>query len=206
MLPFTDVTGLAGADTAIVAGVLTLPEIRDLPRPRLALLLTAVAALGLVPFGALPPAAFVRGVIGDLSITTTVLLVRAIVRPFSGWGPIQAKDRLALQAVVAAAGLVLYPLALGIGPFDPYRLGFGDSWSMGLVLLLALAALVLHLHLLALCLALGVLGYATAWHESTNLWDYLIDPLVWVYALAGSLVPSARARWNRPRTGLQGRH
>jgi hypothetical protein len=200
MLPFTDVTGLAGADTAIVAAVLTLPGVGGLQRHRLALLLTSVAVLALVPLGALSPAAYVRGVIGDLSITTTLLLVRAIVRPFRGWAPIDAKEGLALHTVLAAAGLALYPLALGIGPFDPYRLGFADAWSMGFLLLLALATLVLGLHLLPLCLALGVLGYAMGWHESTNLWDYLLDPLVWTYALWSILVPSARARW-RPMTG-----
>jgi hypothetical protein len=197
MLPFTDATGLAGTATAIAAAVLRLPGIAGLRRTRLALLLAGVAVLALMPLGALPPAGYVRGAIGDLSITTTVLLVRAVWRPFFGWGPIERRSRVALQAVVAAVGFALYPLALGIGPIDPYRLGFGNSWSMGLLFLLALAAWGLQFQLVALCIALGLLAYAVGWHESNNLWDYLLDPLLWGYALCGLLAPLARARLKR---------
>ena len=89
------------------------------------------------------------------------------------------------------SGLLLYPFALGWGKFDPYTWGWHFSalfvaaaiitalliWKQnrfGLLLLLAIAAY--HLHLL----------------ESTNYWDYLLDPVycvVSMVALGMKLVP-----------------
>jgi hypothetical protein len=38
-----------------------------------------------------------------------------------------------------------------------------------------------------LCLALAALAYALGGHESSNLWDYLLDPLVSIWGLSGLL-------------------
>jgi len=51
------------------------------------------------------------------------------------------------------------------------------------LLTLALGAWVGRFHLIAACIALAVLAHAMAWNESTNLWDYLLDPLVSIYAI-----------------------
>jgi len=80
----TDVTGLAGVACATAAAVLLLPGIGKLTRLRLALLQGAVFALMLVPFGAMPFAAYLRGMTGDLSVTTLVLLCCAMLRPWCG--------------------------------------------------------------------------------------------------------------------------
>jgi hypothetical protein len=41
--------------------------------------------------------------------------------------------------------------------------------------------------LIALCVALATLAWASGWYESGNLWDYLIDPFVAIYALAAMM-------------------
>jgi hypothetical protein len=164
----------------------------------LALLLGTAAALALVPFGALPPAGYVRGLLGDLSITTTLLLLRAIGRPFFGWAPIDPKNKLALQGLLAVGGLALYPFALGVGTTDPYRLGYANPWFVGLVLLLALAAWLRRLELVSLCLALAALAYALGGLESRNLWDYLLDPPVSIWGLSGLLFRGGRRLFAPP--------
>jgi len=191
----TDLAGLGSAALLIAAAPLLWPGVRRLPRAGLALLLAATAILALAPLGGLTPAGYVRGVLGDLSLTTTVLLLRALGRPFFGWGPIDPRSRLALQGVVAGGGLALYPFALGLGPVDPYRLGYATPWFVGLVLLLALAAWLQRLPLVSLCLAGAVLAYALGGHESTNLWDYVLDPLVSIWGLTGLLFQGARHLW-----------
>jgi hypothetical protein len=186
-----DLSGL-GSAALLIAAALVWPGLRRLPRPGLALLLGTAAVLALLPTGGLSPAGYVRGVLGDLSVTTTVLLLRAIGRPFFAWGPIDSRSRLALQGLLAGGGLALYPFALGVGAFDPYRLGYATPWFVGLVLLLALGAWVLRLPLVSLCLALAVLAHAFGGHESTNLWDYVLDPLVSIWGLSGLLLRAAR--------------
>jgi len=101
--------------------------------------------------------------------------------------------------VLAAA--VLYPMALGLGLFDPYRLGYGSSWFLGILLLLSLAAWFWRLYLAALSVALAVLAWSVGWYESANLWDYLLDPLLAVFAL------SALVRQNMAKEkGLTAKH
>jgi hypothetical protein len=190
---FTDATGLASAVAASALLVLELPGIARLRRRHPALVLAAVAALALAPLGALPAAAYVRGGLGDLSITSMVLLLRGLLRPVFRWGPVGARDGLTVQLLVALGGLVLYPAALGLGRFDPYRWGYGDSGLMIALLLLATAAWFLRLHLATSCLALAVLAHAAGWYESRNLWDYLLDPLVSAWGLSALLLHGVRA-------------
>jgi hypothetical protein len=197
MLRFTDLTGLGSAATLLVAALLTLPGVGRLSRARLALLVASGAAQALLPLGPLPPAGYVRGLMGDLSITTLVLLLRAICRPFWGWSRVDSKTSLALQGLLAAGGLALYPLALGIGRFDPYRLGFANPWFLGVLLLLALAGWLLELHLPSVCLAMSVLAYALGFYESQNLWDYLLDPLVSLYGLSGLVLRGGKSLLGR---------
>ena len=190
----TDLAGLAGAGAVIAAVLLELPGIARLRRAHPTPLLLAALVVALVPLGALPVAGYLRGVVGDLSVTTVLLVVRGLLRPVLGWTAIDARSRLALQVLVAAGGLALYPLALGLGPFDPYRLGYASPWFLALLLALAVAAGFLRLTLVTACLALAVLAWAAGVYESRNLWDYLVDPLVAAWGLCALLLRGVRAQ------------
>ena len=189
----TDLAGLAGAAAAIVAVLLGLPGIARLRRAHPTSTLLAAFVAALLPLGGLPAAGYVRGIVGDLSVTTVLLLLRGLLRPIFGWASIDVRSRLALHILAAAGGLVLYPLALGLGAFDPYRLGYANPWFLGGLLALALAAGLLRLTLVAGCLALAVLAWALGVYESRNLWDYLLDPLVAAWALGALLLRGAQA-------------
>jgi hypothetical protein len=181
---FTDVTGLAGIASATAAAVLLLPGVARWGKPRLAILPAAVFLLMLIPFGGMPVAAYIRGMTGDLSITTLVLLWHALLGPWCDCVKDQARHRFALLVLMACTALVFYPMALGAGMLDPYRLGYGNPQFVTALLLLALLAWYLKSALIALCIALATLGWTAGWYESGNLWDYLLDPFVSVYALA----------------------
>jgi hypothetical protein len=184
MISFTNITGLAGVALAMAAACLLLPGASRLRGKRLTWLLAAVFVAMLIPVHGLPLAAYVRGATGDLSITTLVLLLGAIWRRLAG-RPAE-NGSVNLLAIVLAA-LALYPMALGWGGFDPYRLGFGNPWFLSGLLVVALAAIWLKLPGMAAAIALAVLAWSAGWYESGNLWDYLVDPLVSIYA-AGALV------------------
>jgi len=192
MINVTDITGLAGATLAITASLLLVPPIRRLKRIHIGLLMSVTAIIVAVPIGALPLAAYIRSCFGDLSITTNVLLVMAIFSNLSGRRPVDEKQKFVINGLIAVTALVFYPLALGIGPFDPYRLGYGSLGFLTGLFMLALCFWAVRFYLISICIALSVVTHAMAWYESTNLWDYLLDPLVSIYALVAVLTGGLR--------------
>ena len=208
MMHFTDITGLAG----VALGMVTLAlRLRFLARLQLQLKIGMVGGLlilAVIPFGSLSAAEFVRGISGDLSVTSLILLALFLVlpRPHSGGRanmgaetllyhranirPSRPPARGKLLMLTVIAALALYPFALGISTFDPYRLGFGNLWFIAGLLVVVLAAWMRQYTLIALSISLAVLAWSVGWYESNNLWNYLIDPWVSVYALAALLKKS----------------
>jgi hypothetical protein len=189
---FTDISALAGMAFAIMVLALHLPLISRLKQISLFGVLLFIAAL--VPIDGLSVAEFVRGMLGDLSFSTLLLLAAAYGRILSArlhCNEIRQNTddstRIAVLSVISLAALALYPFALGIGMYDPYRLGYGDTGFLGGLLLAALLAWVLRCPLITLIISLAVLGWSAGWYESNNLWDYLLDPWVALYAL-GALI------------------
>jgi hypothetical protein len=179
----TDLVGLAGSAVVVAAVAVAAGRRLGLRRSRLAVLAGASA-------------------VGDLSFTTLVLLAGGLRRSLRGGDPADDRTTITLQGLVLVAGLVLYPLALGLGTWDPYRLGYGNPWLLATLLAVALAALVLDAPLVTFCIALGVQAWALGAFESRNLWDYLIDPLVFVWAAAALLLRVAGAIVTRgPESG-----
>lgn len=135
------------------------------------------SALLLVPLGDLLLVEYLRGVVGDLSIATQILLAAFVI------GSVPERRQLgAIMAAALAAAAFLYPAALGLIQFDSYALGYA---SMPLVVALAtltLAAWYLRFEWLAACLLVAVTAKVAGVLESRNLWDYLVDPLLVFYA------------------------
>ena len=183
MLNFTDLTGLIGSASIIASSALLLPSVKRLAKPRLAMLLGAIFVYALLPISGMSLAAYLRGGIGDVSITTLFLLCSVLAKPWLSCATLDNKNRFALFGIIAIAALVLYPMALGVGAYDPYRWGYGNVPFVTSVLLIALAAWYWKIYWVALCLACATLAWVVGWYESTNLWDYLLDPFVTSYAL-----------------------
>ncbi|MEI7457084.1 MAG: hypothetical protein WCK93_10220 [Nitrosomonadales bacterium] len=185
---FTDISALAGIAFAIMVLALHLPLISRLKQISLFGVLLFIAAL--VPIDGLSVAEFVRGMLGGLSFSTLLLLAAAYGRILSAQlhrneirQNTDDSTRIAVLSVISLAALALYPFALGIGMYDPYRLGYGDTGFLGGLLLAALLAWALRYPLITLIISLAVLGWSAGWYESNNLWDYLLDPWVAIYAL-----------------------
>ncbi len=142
---------------------------------RRGLVFAAVAlALALVPLGGLPLVGYVRGITGDLSVTTIVLLTIGLCARFlSG---VEPQERRALSVLVVLGAVFLYPMALGWGSFDPYRLGFEPSGLLAALLVVAVVAWLRQFYVVLLAILIAVSSHALALMESPNLWDYLFDP------------------------------
>lgn len=179
----TDAFAMLGISLVLCAGLLTL-----LCAWRGAWV-KAVAGLGFallwIPVGAaqIPAVSYVRGITSDLSITLITLAVWRIGRLVLGWRGVAKQEQTAVMALVAAAALFVYPLALGWGDWDAYRAGWG-SWGMLLALLVLCATCwAKGLRVLPALAALALLAWSFGLMESTNLWDYLLDPWLSVYAI-----------------------
>jgi len=153
----------------------------------------ALAVL-LVPIDGLALARWVAGLAANVSIPFTGLLAVAVWEGAFERRVSSRRDWNPGWGFGALAGLALYPFALGVGGVDPYEWGWRFSalfvamgtltawliWKQrwfGYVLLLA--AIAFHLRLL----------------ESSNYWDYLVDPaycLVSLIALVWRLAASRR--------------
>ena len=143
----------------------------------------------------LPLAAYVRGFTGELSITSMLLLWTAYFSPKEIHVP------AAMKGWIAIVALAFYPLALGVSMLDPYAWGYGSITLLAAVIITALIAWLAGSNRIAIILALAILAWAAGWHESSNLWDYILDPFLGLWAI-GSLIRSAwRARTTRVQTG-----
>ncbi|AKD24973.1 hypothetical protein CL55_00006400 [Polynucleobacter duraquae] len=138
----------------------------------------------------LPLSAYVRGVTGELSIVTMLLLWSSIL-------PAAKKTPLGFKVSVALIAIVFYPLALGLGMLDPYAWGYG---SIGLLIAIIFFAIVCGLAGWTQgvwILSFAIIAWAVHWHESANLWDYLLDPILAIWALLA--IPNAIYHKRRDR-------
>jgi hypothetical protein len=183
----TDLTGLFGVTLAVFALLVRIPRVQALPLPQRAAALLAALVVLSVPLWGLSLSGVVRGITGDLSGFTLIFLLLALVRTLSGRVPVDAAERLRTLKAIAIAALLFYPLVLGFSMFDPYRLGYGNLWFMLALLGFAVWSTLRYSMLLAVGIALAVAAWGIGWYESPNLWDYLLDPWLGIYA-ASALV------------------
>ena len=142
----------------------------------------------------LPLVAYLRGVIGDLSIVTMLLLWTSLL---SGSKP----TPLAFKVSVACIAIVFYPLALGLGMIDPYAWGYGSILFFIAVLLFAVVCGLANWSKGVWMIAIAILAWAAHWHESANLWDYLLDPFLAIWALMAVFGVFYKRRRDKARSG-----
>ncbi|MEW5903627.1 MAG: hypothetical protein AB1722_04690 [Pseudomonadota bacterium] len=201
MMHGSDWIGLSGLAAVWLLLAFRLPQVQALPGKQRALFIGLGYVVVMFPLGGWSLAGWLRGMVGDLSLTSLLLLANALhlrLRPQAHpWWSL--RERTALLGFIAVLALLLYPFALGLGKLDPYRAGYG---SVGLVLMLALLALWTMrraFYLLSAVLALAALGWNFNLLESTNLWDYLIDAPLAIYSLWVTLKASLLYALRRDR-------
>ncbi|MEJ2629927.1 MAG: hypothetical protein P8011_18935 [Acidihalobacter sp.] len=184
--------GLSGQALIVVLGILLLPGIRHLPsRLRTGLTVVVAAIVLFVPANGLILAGYVRGFFGDFSAVSWMVMLAAVIRRAGGPTLLDAVDRRRLWWLASIGGAVLYPMTAGLTVFDPYALGYQP-----LVLVIALVPVMLWLAIvrsrLLWLLALAVLAFDLHLLESPNLWDYLLDFWLTLYAWGWLIVQILR--------------
>ena len=138
----------------------------------------------LVPLPEFSLSHYLRVLTGDLSITGFIILGLAACQSFrpGETGPNHAQLMAPALAIVLVS-LVLYPTALGLTYFDLYAFGYYPIILGPIIFVLFASALWFGLTLSAVLLGVGFLAFALGILESDNLWDYLLDPVITIYAL-----------------------
>lgn len=120
----------------------------------------------------------------NFSVPMALLLVVGILGRARQVAIFRPHDWQAAWVFGAVASLVLYPSALGLGPqnFDAYALGWPWLfWGSSLMLFggvaVASAGLLWRGNRFGYVLLVTLAAYGTGFQESTNLWDYLLDPV-----------------------------
>lgn len=164
---------LVGAGAAFLAQAWRLP------------LAAGVAGLALAPLLAGESLAMVlHGALAAPSFTLLLLVLRRLVFPArESWLEMQG------AVLLLAFGLVYYPLALGLGPFDPYALGYRPQELLPFLLPLAGWLAWRRQQAWLLILAFDLMAYAAGFFG--NLWDACLDPLL-VLLAAVTLVSRRR--------------
>lgn len=156
----------------------------------------AMLGLAVLPFNGLPVIAYVRGVTADLSIISMFLLSIFIAEAYTSQRYFALFEKRRLYRILALAGLILYPMALGLSPWDSYGAGYGGAgFALALpVLFVGLIICRSWMVLSALSCAIG--AYLAGLLESTNLWDYLIDIWLFLYVFICTMW-HLLSRWRR---------
>jgi hypothetical protein len=152
----------------------------------------------LIPVDGIVLARWVASVAANFSVPFIgVLGIAAWERAFAR--RVLEREREAAWTFGAIAGLLLYPFALGVGSLDPYEWGWYRS-PLFIVVGVLTAGLIWRRNRFGILLLAAVIAYHLRLFESSNYWDYLVDPLYWFTALVvfGSKV-AAGLQARRPK-------
>lgn len=164
-----------------------------------ALKLAMAVGVTFIPVDGLSLAIIVRSFTHDLS-TSLLVLLAGFTLAHLGVVRIRAPQVRDLLLAFAVLALVLYPASLGLSYLDPFRWGYEPTWLLLAIALLTLAFLLRGNSLGAATMLVATLAYALRGDGSGNYWNYLIDPLLTLFAWVFSLRWAGLALLRRTRT------
>ena len=124
---------------------------------------------GVLSLFTLAPA--IAGLIGPPSVTLTQIALLQLC----GQRDLVARETTAAALLVIFA-LVFYPLSLGLGPFDPFDIGYRPKLILLALVPIGVALIIHRKHVLLTIGAVDLLAYASGLFE--NLWNAFFDPVL----------------------------
>ncbi len=156
-------------------------------------------AIVVIPVGGIPLGRWFTGLCANFSLPLLALIADAISRKAFNLELLGKNGMRTALGFGALIGSVLFPMALGLGTFDPYSLGW--NFSALFIITGALTSLLLWLgNRFGLVLLCAVVAYHLGLLESDNYWDYLVDPVFFII----SLVAIGRRLLQRPSSPQTG--
>jgi hypothetical protein len=145
---------------------------------------------------------FSRGLLTDLSLASLLMLGTYLLSILKVKRPI---NDMSLNLVILLFAILLYPASMGLGMFDPYSLGFAshvyyDYFVLGIAAMGILAAYIGYQQL-AIWLTLSCIAHGLQVYESSNLWNYLLDPFAVIAVLVSMINTYAKKLYFRISSG-----
>jgi len=144
----------------------------------------------IAPVGGMPLARWLISLNANFSIPLTAVLFAGVWEKAGGKVLFDRKTLSGFWLFGIVMGILLYPMALGLGVYDPYSLGWKFSLLFVVMMVLTIF-LLLKRNPLGIVLMLCILAYHLRVLESVNFWDYLIDPF---FVIISCLRQSSRLR------------
>ena len=155
----------------------------------------AIASLAmLIPVHGLSLFMYVWSIISDLSLTSKTYLVAWLLYRLGGPVVMDMKEVGKVMRGITIIGLLFYPLSLGLSSFDPYSTGYSASILIVLTVVLLVYGMRKGYLVLSASMLLALWAYLLGLMESNNLFDYLLDPLLFLYAAGFTCVTLLRNR------------
>ena len=141
-----------------------------------------VAGMLLLPIRGFSLLVWSASLMGGVSIPLVGLLLVLIMEKFFSCTLFSAWEWRTTWIFGMLSSLILYPAALGLGPIDPYCWGWGNNLFLVVIAIFTFFLLVTK-NRFAILILLALAAFDFQLQETTNLWDYLIDPIYAVLAL-----------------------
>jgi hypothetical protein len=125
---------------------------------------------------------YLYGMVGELSVLTLALIVLFVIKRFIRLDILSTGDPSVLFYGIAAIGMILYPTALGLSKWDLYRFGYNTTFLLPPLLIAVLMMWFSGGRIAAMIVLIAIIAHNFRLFESNNLWDYLIDPFITIYA------------------------
>lgn len=120
---------------------------------------------------------YIRGYLGDLSVSSIMMLGISISNRLMDKRLSLPEKTTAFQ-LIFWSGLFVYPFTLGWDIYNPYATGY-EPTGLGIILLITVIfSWVLEYYLIMSGILLGITFYTLGIGGSANLWNFLIDPLI----------------------------
>jgi hypothetical protein len=153
----------------------------------------AIASLAmLIPVHGLSLFMYVWSIISDLSLTSKTYLVAWLLYRLGGPVVMDMKEVGKVMRGITIIGLLFYPLSLGLSSFDPYSTGYSASILIVLTVVLLVYGMRKGYLVLSASMLLALWAYLLGLMESDNLFDYLLDPMLFLYAAGFTCVTLLR--------------
>ena len=157
----------------------------------------------LLPANGLAIFEYFNGVAGGGSVTLMGLLAWVLASQVGLLRTPPRADLSAMASMLAITGIVLYPSAMGLIPLDIYALGYRPTALLLVLLALVIVAWMKRRTTAAYAVLVAIAAFDVHLLESDNLWDYLTDPLVTLWAWGWVLSQAWSAVWHRMHPGGQ---
>lgn len=172
-----DLAGYLGMALMLAGGPVQLGLLLGVSRRKLAYTLILSLAVLLIPWSGHSVVYYLRGVAGDLSISSMVIVLLVNCRSLGF--PLGSSKPFSWQAglIPVAILLPLYSSTTGYLAYDLYSWGYQPQWLLLGVGVLLMYAWRTHIELAIAWLA-GVVAFALGICPSVNLLDALFDPFM----------------------------